>query len=79
MSSAAGSELVETVLAGEAATTHQDSESLLFIDAKLRSGKSMQYHHALPPCLQRDFGSWMVEKAAEGPTTGLSEWQSDDT
>ena len=88
-------------MAGKAATTHQgkitDCKSLLFIDAKFKSGKYPQ--RSLIACRETgalelrlhkshserrdevwsedDFGSWMADKAVEGPTGGLSEWQGE--
>ena len=95
LSSAAGSELVAAVLAGKAATTHReqitDCKSLLDIDAKVKSGRPIQYHQrSLMVCREtgaielrwhkshpergeevwgeNDYGSWMADKAAEGPS-----------
>ena len=101
VSSAAGLELVAAVLAGKAGKeAHRDQitdcKSHLAIDAKIKTGRPMQYHqrslmacretgavelwwHKSHPergdelCSEDDFGSWMADKAADGPT-GVSRY-----
>ena len=84
VSSAAGSELVAAFLAGKAgkeATTHRDQitdcKSLLAIDAKIKTGRPMQYHpRSLSAC--RETGAVELWWHKSHPERGDEMWSEDD-